>query len=320
MSYVKNDEFNARGKPLVQLFHKWPAFAPYYTQFEKSYDPEPGLIWMRDTMGYTLPITAVVLYLLFCYYGQIYMKKRNPFNLLKPLAIWNLSLSLFSAWGAIRTIPHVIFLLSTMNFEESVCGIAYLNYGGGACGFAVQMFCLSKLPELIDTVFIVLRKKPLIFLHWYHHVTVLLFCWMSYVTESSSGIYFAAMNYTVHAVMYFYFFLQAIKRMPEWFPPIIITIMQISQMIIGTFIVGITIYYFNNGTTTYDLGNGESTKCNNHYNNMVSGFIMYGSYLYLFVEFAVKKFFFGIEGGGYAKTKKNKSEGEGENETAKKYE
>jgi hypothetical protein len=301
MSYVKNDETHARGELLVQLFHKWTGLAPFYSEFEKSYDPEPGLVWMRDTVGYTLPITAVVLYLLFCYFGQIYMKSREPFNLLGPLAVWNLSLSVFSAWGAMRCIPHVFFLLSEMTFEQSVCAPAYLNYGGGACGFAVQMFCLSKLPELIDTVFIVLRKKPLIFLHWYHHVTVLLFCWMSYVTESSSGIYFAAMNYTVHAVMYFYFFLQAIKKMPKWFPPILITFMQISQMIIGTFIVGITIYYFNKGTTTYDLGNGESTKCNNHYNNMVSGFIMYGSYLYLFVEFAVKRFIFGIKDGGYAK-------------------
>jgi elongation of very long chain fatty acids protein 6 len=37
----------------------------------------------------------------------------------------------------------------------------------------------------VDTLFIVLRKKPLIFLHWYHHITVLLFCWHAFATQSS---------------------------------------------------------------------------------------------------------------------------------------
>jgi hypothetical protein len=33
-------------------------------------------------------------------------------------------------------------------------------------GFWALMFVLSKVPELGDTIFIVLRKQPLIFLHW----------------------------------------------------------------------------------------------------------------------------------------------------------
>jgi len=35
------------------------------------------------------------------------------------------------------------------------------------CGFWTWLFVLSKLPELGDTIFIVLRKQPLIFLHWW---------------------------------------------------------------------------------------------------------------------------------------------------------
>ena len=30
---------------------------------------------------------------------------------------------------------------------------------------------ISKIPELVDTAFLVIQKKPVIFLHWFHHVT-----------------------------------------------------------------------------------------------------------------------------------------------------
>ena len=33
-------------------------------------------------------------------------------------------------------------------------------------GYWTFMFVMSKVPELGDTIFIVLRKQPLIFLHW----------------------------------------------------------------------------------------------------------------------------------------------------------
>lgn len=187
-----------------------------------------------------------------------------------------------------------------MRFAPSqVCNPAHLTFGGGAVGLASQLFCLSKIPELIDTLFIVLKGKRPIFLHWYHHITVLLYCWNSYVTESAAGIYFIAMNYTVHAVMYFYFFMQAIKCVPKWFPSFLITIMQISQMFIGMYIVGLTIYYNQYGGKKYLAG-----KCNNQDSTLVCGFIMYFSYFYLFVEFAVKKFIFGQEETAAVKPKK----------------
>ena len=48
----------------------------------------------------------------------------------------------------------------------------------------------SKLPELGDTLFIVLRKQQLIFLHWYHHITVFIYVWYSYAGHTAPGRWF----------------------------------------------------------------------------------------------------------------------------------
>jgi elongation of very long chain fatty acids protein 6 len=275
-----------RGDAYVQIFQAYPALEQFYFDFEKNYNPLPILNYMA-TVNYSIPVVVVIVYLLLCYFGTNYMKGREPFNILSQLAVWNLILAIFSIYGTIRVVPHFLFKLSNMTFEESVCDAAYTYYGAGAAGFAVQIFILSKLPELFDTAFIILRKKPLIFLHWYHHITVLLYCWNSYVTESGAGLYFVAMNYTVHAIMYTYYYLHAIKALPKWFRSWIVTSLQIIQMIVGTCIVSASLYYYVYGGEKYAPG-----ECNNNPSNVIAGVVIYSSYLYLFLEYAVKRFLF----------------------------
>ena len=225
-----------------------------------------------------LPIWLVIMYMACCYFGQLYMLNRDAFDLRQPLAYWNLGLSLFSLCGAICTIPCLIAIPSPTVFPSEVKTLCSEPDFDGTCGLWVQLFIFSKIPELLDTFFIVARKKPLLFLHWYHHVTVLLFCWHSYATEASTGLFFVVMNYSVHAMMYGYYFLMAVNAKPKWLNPGLITASQIGQMVVGTSLCEMT----------YTLL--DTKRCAVKRENVIAGGLMYGSYLYLFCEFACKRF------------------------------
>ena len=244
-------------------------------EYEKSYDASSGIQFAKENQ--MIPVCLVLGYMLFCYYGQKYMMNRKPFDLRVQLSQWNLGLSLFSFAGMMRTVPHLLHNLSTMSLRENLCTDAKTTFGDGAVGLWVQLFIFSKIPELIDTFFIVARKKPLLFLHWYHHVTVLLFCWHSYATEASTGLFFVEMNYSVHAMMYGYYYLMAIDSKPKWLNPSLITACQIMQMVVGSSLCLLSYSW---------LGDNCAVKKE----NVIAGGIMYGSYLYLFCEFAVKRF------------------------------
>jgi elongation of very long chain fatty acids protein 6 len=69
----------------------------------------------------------------------------------------------------------------------------------------------SKVFELFDTVLLVLRRKPVILLHWYHHATVLLFVWYSQVSaQTNAHIVYTLMNCIVHSLMYTYYAFTAV--------------------------------------------------------------------------------------------------------------
>jgi len=249
------------------------------TPIERDFDPTVMVNFARN--NYPLAIGLVAAYLVFITAGSKLMKDVKPFDMRLALAAWNALLSVFSFIGMCRTMPYLLASVMSNPYDHTVCENPMNSWGVGPTGFWVMLFIFSKIPELIDTVFIVLRKKPLIFLHWYHHVTVLLFCWNAYSTMAGSGLYFVAMNYSVHALMYGYYCLQALNVCPKSFPAILITMSQIIQMFIGT---GVCI------SCWYYLLNGKS--CHNEFSNLVAGALMYGSYLYLFCDFAVRRYAF----------------------------
>lgn len=165
-----------------------------------------------------------------------YLESREPFSLKLCLGCWNLSLSIFSIIGLSRTAPALLTLIQEKGFTFSVCyGGEQPSWFDGPCGLWMWLFVYSKSFELNDTVFLVLHKRPVIFLHWFHHVTVLLYCWYSFATNSSSGLWFAVMNFFVHSIMYFYYFLMLFRPIRPAVSSVgpFITTIQILQMVGG---------------------------------------------------------------------------------------
>lgn len=249
--------------------------------WEKNYDPLPVLDWMQRHPS--VPIASVIAYAILIVVGKSAMKKNDAWKWRGILSFWNLGLSLFSFIGAFRTIPQLMHNLTYMSLRDNLCRDPEETYGTGSSGLWVQLFVLSKFPELFDTFFIVIHKKPLIFLHWYHHITVLLYCWQSYVTTSPSGIFFVAMNYSVHAIMYGYYFLMAIRMKPKWLNAMIITTAQISQMFVGIVVTLLAFYYYKKEK--------DQGTCKIEAENNIAAFIMYGSYLFLFAQFFIGRYF-----------------------------
>jgi len=275
---------------------------PYLSDIPYFAIPGNQMVWHRDHAE--IPMFTVAAYLFIVWKGQEWMKDRKPFALKVPMAIWNFSLALFSWIGAICVVPVVIETISKQGYRFTVCAPPFLWSAGYPTGPFVGLFIYSKIPELLDTVFLILRKRPVIFLHWYHHVTVLLYCWHAWHHSVGAGIWFSAINYSVHALMYTYYFCTnvGLYHLVRPIAPVITTL-QLSQMFLGVAIL-ISIAYYVWTSTEEALGDLSRREFGMKYNenacyidnaNLKLGLAMYGTYFVLFAMFFWQRYVVGGE-------------------------
>lgn len=158
------------------------------------------------------------------------MTNRKPFNIKLPLQLWNLWLAAFSIGGSIVTSIALYQEIRKYGIVSSYTKCQ--DFFEGFSGLWTFWFCISKMAELGDTIFIVLRKRPLIFLHWYHHVATLNYGLLSYNEKTAYNTWIVWLNFSVHALMYTYYFLSACSiRCPAWVSRLITT-SQITQFLI----------------------------------------------------------------------------------------
>jgi len=248
---------------------------PFYSHvfpFEEQFESSGARSWVQENW---VPVVAWSgsIYVVLVFVGQAAMAGRPAFQLRGPLAIWSALLAIFSMLGFARTFPEFLHSLLTGGLYGSVCTTGFVETNK-VSSYWTWLFTLSKMPELGDTLFIVLRKQQLIFLHWYHHLTVLIYVFYCFSQFTSCARWFMVMNYFVHSLMYSYFALRAMRvRVPKVFA-MGITSLQLLQMVIGCYINYIAFQFKQSGR-----------DCSVSDSNLMYSSLMYTSYFALFARF-----------------------------------
>lgn len=122
-----------------------------------------------------------------------------PASYLKyPFLIHNILLSVGSGWLLALMLEEVYPIWSRNGPFYSICG-------QGAWTMRLETFYIInyyiKYWELIDTVFLVLKEKPLAFLHVYHHSATALLCFSQLHGKTSVSWVVICLNLAVHVLM-----------------------------------------------------------------------------------------------------------------------
>lgn len=101
-----------------------------------------------------------------------------------------------------------------------------------------HIFLYSRILELIDTLWIILRKKnrQITFLHVFHHSFVLLMTWFYFkIAPGGSSIMFPIVNGMVHTIMYTYYTLSTFNSIKPylWWKKYVTTIQLLQFIILG---------------------------------------------------------------------------------------
>ncbi|KAF2111315.1 GNS1/SUR4 family-domain-containing protein [Lophiotrema nucula] len=258
----------------------WPIFEKAY-EAALGYKPQDFRFVAGETSLSTLKACSITLitYYIIIFGGRELMRDRPPFKLNFLFKLHNFYLTAIS--GALLGL-FVEQILPTVVREGLFFAIC--DHRGGWTDKMVILYYLNyltKFLELIDTCFLFLKKKPLTFLHTYHHGATALLCYTQLIGNTAVSWPVITLNLTVHVVMYWYYF-QSARGIRIWWKKYI-TIMQIIQFVLDLGFVYFASYtYF---TSTYWQWLPNAGKCAGEEFAAIAGICILTSYLLLFIAF-----------------------------------
>ncbi|OXA43623.1 elongation of very long chain fatty acids protein 6 [Folsomia candida] len=191
------------------------------------------LVWWQNVMVdyWQFPFVVCVVYLTTVFGMEGWMRGRTPFKLKRFLVCWNVTMALLNLFGFVRQMQELVPILAKPDgFHRSLCIREELNLPTAFWGL---FFCLSKYLFLGDTILIVLTKKPLLFIYWYHHAIAIIVPWMIFPDSEPICRHIGGSNFFVLFCMYSYFALKGMHIKLPRRAGLVIAILHVLEMMLG---------------------------------------------------------------------------------------
>ncbi|KIJ61750.1 hypothetical protein HYDPIDRAFT_115567 [Hydnomerulius pinastri MD-312] len=239
-----------------------------------------------ETPFSTWPVVAsmTATYLAVVFGTREIMKDREPLRLNALFRAHNLILSAGS------------LVLMTLIGEEVFLNWLKVGTYGSLCAseaytqrleFYLMLNYYFKYYEFIDTIFLAMKKKPLAFLHVYHHAATAVLAFVQLNARATVCWVAAFLNLGVHVIMYYYYFATA-GGAKLWWKKYLTTI-QICQFVIILAAAAFASYQYAAfnwfPTILPHIGNCTGTPTA----GIVGGGIIL-SYLLLFINFFIQTY------------------------------
>lgn len=209
--------------------------------------------------------------------------KFRPLELKWIVFIHNTILSLGSGVLLVALVREMFTLYHEHTMLELFCDPEQM-LTRGPHHYLLYINYIFKYVELLDTVLLALRGKPIKFLHIYHHAITLVLVWIQLRGETCVQWVPVMCNLAVHVAMYGYYALNALGYRPWW--KRYLTKMQITQfvcvLIVSFFVMGSrAVFEF----TSYAFPQPYAYLCHcKDWYTVLFGIAVFASYLVLFLR------------------------------------
>ncbi|KAI5452552.1 Fatty acyl-CoA elongase/Polyunsaturated fatty acid specific elongation enzyme [Naganishia albida] len=176
-------------------------------------------------------VTAIATYLVIIFGGRELMRNRAPFKLQFLFRVHNFLLSAGSAILLALMLEEIVPIFAKNGPFYSICNTRAFTPR------LVSYYIINyyfKYVELIDTLFLVLKKKKLAFLHVFHHAATAVLCFNQLEGKTSVQWVVITLNLFVHVIMYYYYYATAGGAKIWWKK--YLTTLQITQFVIDLFV------------------------------------------------------------------------------------